>query len=101
MSQTEGLQVRTPRLTQFGGELETWADQARAIGQTLGGVLADTGRPDSDEAGRLAAQAAAEVLATQATALTTNGGHVRICATNYASCDLFLSEEYAAVERIA
>ncbi len=62
MSDNSGFSVDVDELRSFSGVLARLAERAKALAATLAGVTADTGRPDSDQMGRLGPTDASEVI---------------------------------------
>ncbi|RKT55485.1 hypothetical protein [Saccharothrix australiensis] len=87
MSDANGFTVHLPALRELSGRLVDLAGRAGQQGDALAGVTADTGRPDSDEAGRLCPAGAAELVRLLRDALTDDSGQVEQCVAGYADVD--------------
>lgn len=70
----DGYQVRPEALTELSGRLTAIAGDVQALSKALGGVTASTGRPDSDEMGRLGPADAADLADLLRGALTGDSG---------------------------
>lgn len=87
MAINSGFAVQVPALHELSGQLVDLAGRAGQVGEALSGVWADTGRDDSDLAGRLAPGTAAKLISALQGSLHDDSHHVRECAASYADVD--------------
>jgi hypothetical protein len=86
-------------LRELSGRLGGFADRAGQQGDALGAVRAETGRADSDDAGRSGPGAVAELVAELRDALRGDGEQVEQSAAHYADTDLRIDESLRSLGR--
>jgi hypothetical protein len=87
MGGMDGFTCDLSALRQLTGQLSEHAGEAASLADTLGAITADTGRPDSDEMGRIGPGTVAELVGTLRGQLTDDSGAVDACAVLYGETD--------------
>lgn len=99
MAGGSGFEVDLGVLRELSGRLAEFAERAGRQGDALGGVSAETGRSDSDDAGRAGVRVAAELVAVLRDALRDDGGRVDRSAAHYADTDLTVDDSLKSLGR--
>jgi len=92
MGEYTKIDVDVSRLPELAQKLTDLAGEMRQLSSGLAGVVADTGRDDSDQMGRLGPAGIGSVVELLHTAVTTDSDSVRACAIDYAECDMRVAE---------
>lgn len=87
MPEQHGFEVHVPSLHDLSAQLTDLAGRTRTLKEKLAEISADTGRADSDEAGRLGPADAADLIDRLRDALDHDGGQVRHSAASYSEVD--------------
>jgi hypothetical protein len=87
MGDNDGFACDLSALRQLIGQLGEHAGAAGSLSETLGSITANTGRPDSDEMGRIGPGAAADLLGALRGELTDDSGKVDACAALYSTIE--------------
>jgi hypothetical protein len=88
MGEYAKIDVAVGRLPELAQKLTDLAAEMRQLASGLAAVVADTGRDDSDQMGRLGPAGIGSVVELVHGAVTTDTDNVRVCATDYAESDL-------------
>ncbi|MEV8441609.1 hypothetical protein AB0425_29865 [Actinosynnema sp. NPDC051121] len=100
MAEGDAFAVDLVALRELSGWLAGFAERAGRQGEVLGGVRAETGRADSDDAGRSGPGAVAELVAALRDALRGDGDQVEQSAAHYGDTDLRIDESLRSLGRL-
>ncbi|OLF19302.1 hypothetical protein [Actinophytocola xanthii] len=92
-----GFECDLSVLRQLTGQLTEHGGAAGSVADSLGAVTADTGRPDSDEMGRIGPGAVADLVAKLRDQLVDDSGGVDACAVLYQETDEGLDRRFTTL----
>jgi len=87
MGEYTKIDVDVSRLPELTRKLAELAGEMRRLSNALAGVVADTGRDDSDQMGRLGPAGIGSVVELLHTAVSSDSDSVQACAVDYAAAD--------------
>ncbi len=97
MGDHAGVDVDIRRLLKLVPSLMFQANDLKRAAGSLSGVVADTGRPDSDQMGHFGPDEIGGAVRVVADALVTDAGSVSACAKGYSDSDSRAGQAFQAI----